>query len=72
MYVLEDLNLVSTPIDIKSVLVSDKCVVCSCLRNHMQILNRLADLVPLLFLDLVLEQIIEVSSSFASIASKEV
>ena len=72
MNVLEDLYLVSAPIDIKSVFISHKCVVCSCLRDNMKILSWLSDLVPLLFLDLVLEEIVEVSSSFASIPSEEV
>jgi hypothetical protein len=70
--VLEDLYLISAPVNIKSVLVSHECVVCSCLGDYMKILGWLPDLVPLLFLDLVLEEIVEVSSSFASIPSEEV
>lgn len=72
MNVLKDLNLIPSSIDIEPIFISYEGMVCSCLRDGSNVLGCLPDLIPLLLLHLVLEEVIKVSASLASVSSKEV
>ena len=93
MDILEDLDLVTATVDVEPVLVSDKGVVSSSIRQgalrlvlsvwevlgvrvHLafpfdRCCNVWADFEPLVVLNLVLEQVVEVGASFPSVSSKE-
>ena len=71
MNILKDLDFVPAAINIESIFVSDKCVIRSGLRHLVPFILWLSYLIPLLLLNFVLEQIIEVSSSFSGITAKE-
>lgn len=79
--VFEDLDFVSSAVDIKSVFVPDKGVVGPGLWRNLPVwallqgvvlLRAALEFVPLLLDYFVLEQVVEVNSSLASVASEEV
>ena len=72
VYIFENLHLVSATINVKPILVSDECVVCSCLGNHMNVLSGLSYLIPLFLLNFVLKEVVKVGASLASIPSEEI
>jgi hypothetical protein len=72
MDVFKDLHFISATIDVKSILIPDKGVISPCLRNDTGCRIALSYLIPLLLLNFVLKQVIEVSSPFACIPTKEV
>jgi hypothetical protein len=71
MDVLEDLYFISTSIDIEAILVSDKCMIGSSFGYLISFVVWLSNLIPLFFLNFILEQIVEIGSTFSSIATKE-
>ena len=71
MDVLENLYFISTSINIETILISDKGMIGSGFGYLVSFVVRLSDLIPLFFLNFILEQIVEIGSTFSSIATKE-
>lgn len=71
MNIFKDLHLISTSINIESILVSNKSMISPCLRYLISFIVWLPNLVPLFLLDFILEQIIEIGATFSRIAAKE-
>ena len=71
MNIFKDLHLISTSINIESILISDKSMISPCLRHLVSFIVWLPNLVPLFLLDFILEQIIEIGPTFSGVATEE-
>ena len=71
MNIFKDLDLISTSINIESILISDKSMISPCLRHLVSFIVWLPNLVPLFFLYFILEQIVEIGATFSRIATEE-
>ena len=71
MNIFKDLDLISTSINIESILISNKSMIGPCLRNLISFIMWLSNLVPLFFLHFILEQIVEIGATFSRVATKE-
>lgn len=71
MNIFKDLDFISTSINIEPILISNKGMISPCLRHLVSFIVWLPDLVPLFFLDFILEQIVEIGATFSRVATKE-